>query len=318
MATVKTDNAHYAAIAAKIRSHTGENTAYKPSEMPKGIDDACREAAAEGYDNGVQEGRDLGEKIGYEKGYAEGESVGYANGKADGYAEGETAGHAAGVTEGKQAEYDRFWDAFQDYGNRTDYMLAFRCINADYIRPKYKLKDLTQIQMMFQSSGVKKIESAYFDFSGTENVANAGYALFNDCSNLEEIEDINLPAVNYIGTWYYCEKLKKIAVVRCASGKTFDASVPPFYMCSELTDVTFTGTLNTSGLVMQWSKKLSRASIESIIGVLSSSASGKSITLSKAAVNNAFETSPGAADGASSAEWAALIATKPNWTISLV
>ena len=346
MAVVKTDNKHYAAIAEKIRERGGVNTQYKPSEMPSGIDEV--------YQNGVNEGS----AIGYENGYGYGAGAtnterdkqdaeylnninaelvacGVAEAEAlsdvpqsvlavgaemhrQGFAEGEAAGHTAGLAEGKQSEYDRFWDAFQDYGTRTDYQVAFARINAEYIRPKYKVENLTATQLMFRGSTVKKIERSYFDFSGIENLSDPVYALFNNCPNLEEMEDINMPAVDYRGTWYACPKLKKIAVVRCASGKTFNTTTKPFYGCYELTDVTFTGTLNTSGLDMQWSTKLSRTSIESIIGVLSPSASGKSITLSKAAVNAAFETSAGAKDGTSSDAWATLIASKKNWTISLV
>lgn len=48
----------------------------------------------------------------------------------------------AGVGEvydaGKQAEYDAFWDAFQDYGNRTDYYRAF--YGAYWTEKCFKLK----------------------------------------------------------------------------------------------------------------------------------------------------------------------------------
>lgn len=66
-----------------------------------------------------------------------------------------------------------------------------------------------------------------------------------------------------------------------------------------------------------WCHKLTKASFKSIIAGLADDVSGQTVELSKTAVNNAFETSEGAADGSSSAEWAALIATKPNWTIAL-
>jgi hypothetical protein len=67
------------------------------------------------------------------------------------------------------------------------------------------------------------------------------------------------------------------------------------------------GTVSVSGLNLQWSTKLSKASITSIINCLSSTTSGLSITLSKTAVDNAF----------TAEEWAALENTKHNWTIAL-
>lgn len=81
---------------------------------------------------------------------------------------------------------------------------------------------------------------------------------------------------------------------------------------------TFTGVTNLVNLEMSgtigksfdihWSTKLSRASIESIVNALSASSSGLTLTLSETAVNNAF----------SEDEWNALVASKQNWTISLV
>jgi hypothetical protein len=68
------------------------------------------------------------------------------------------------------------------------------------------------------------------------------------------------------------------------------------------------GTLDITGLNLKDSTKLNKASIESIISVLSTTTTGLSITLSKTAVNNAFTTD----------EWNALIGTRTNWTISLV
>jgi hypothetical protein len=41
---------------------------------------------------------------------------------------------------GKQAEYNEFWDKFQDYGNRTDYTSAFRGFPNEIYNPKYDLQ----------------------------------------------------------------------------------------------------------------------------------------------------------------------------------
>lgn len=61
----------------------------------------------------------------------------------------------------------------------------------------------------------------------------------------------------------------------------------------------------------------SKASILSIFDCLADDVSDKAMLLSLDAVNTAFETSEGAADGSTSAEWTALVESKPNWTISL-
>ena len=76
--------------------------------------------------------------------------------------------------------------------------------------------------------------------------------------------------------------------------------------------------IGKNGFDVQYSTSLTRQSIENIIAALSTTTSGLTVTISKAAVNTAFETATDAADGASSQAWNDLIATRANWTISLI
>jgi hypothetical protein len=80
-----------------------------------------------------------------------------------------------------------------------------------------------------------------------------------------------------------------------------------FSRCTSLRDLTFTGTINVSGINLYWCKLLTKDSIVSLVNALSSTATGQSVTVSQTAVNNAFTTD----------EWNALKATKSNWTIEL-
>ena len=115
--------------------------------------------------------------------------------------------------------------------------------------------------------------------------------MFNGCSSLTTIQQLDLTSGSYINTM--------------------------FTGCTSLVNLTMTGTIKSSGFNVSPCTKLSKASITSIINVLSSTTTGKSVTLSLTAVNTAFETSSGAGDGSTSEEWTTLIATKSNWTISL-
>jgi hypothetical protein len=90
-----------------------------------------------------------------------------------------------------------------------------------------------------------------------------------------------------------------------------------FYNCTDLTNLTMTGTIKANGMDLHYSTKLSKASIISVINALSDTTNALKVQLSKTAVNNAFETSSGVADGSTSEEWTTLIATKANWTIAL-
>ena len=90
-----------------------------------------------------------------------------------------------------------------------------------------------------------------------------------------------------------------------------------FYLCVSLVNLVIEGVID-SDCDMKDCLVLSKASFISVITHLSDTTSGKTATFSATAVNTAFETSTGANDGSTSAEWQALISTKSNWNISLV
>ncbi len=75
------------------------------------------------------------------------------------------------------------------------------------------------------------------------------------------------------------------------------------------------GKINTS-IDFAW-LLLTNLGFYGVINALSDTATGQTLTLSIIDVDDAFATSSGAADGSTSTEFAALVATKPNWTIIL-
>jgi hypothetical protein len=94
----------------------------------------------------------------------------------------------------------------------------------------------------------------------------------------------------------------------------------------KLENITFEGEI-ANDLVMggiysgkKWGAKLTKESIESIITHLSDATSGKTLTLSKTAVFNAFELeeiTEGWLMGTYRDEWDALVKSKSNWAITL-
>lgn len=53
---------------------------------------------------------------------------------------------------GKKAQYDEFWDSFQDYGKRTNYSQTFanRGWTVENFEPKYDMRPTTAYQMFYQ------------------------------------------------------------------------------------------------------------------------------------------------------------------------
>lgn len=80
-----------------------------------------------------------------------------------------------------------------------------------------------------------------------------------------------------------------------------------FAAATDLTDLTVSGVIGQNGFDVKDCKKLTKASITSVINALSPTTSGLSVTISKTAKESAFTPE----------EWSVLESTKSNWTIAL-
>lgn len=221
-----------------------------------------------------------------------------------------------GKDTGGRGFYDEFWDSLQDYGNKKDYRSAFTESGFEYIRPKYKIVPSGSISSIcYSCKKLKAIEKEYFDFSNISTTAKSEYTFFY-CRDLTEFPDLGVPTqISYAGWWQACASLKTIEIVRVNENTASFAAA--FLNCYALENVTFEGIILKS-IAFQQASKLSKASITNVIEHLSDTASGQTVSFTQIAVNKAFETSAGANDGSTSAEWNALISTKSNWTVSLV
>ena len=119
-----------------------------------------------------------------------------------------------------------------------------------------------------------------------------------------------------IATFGYATSLHTIDKLILAQdgSQTFTST---FSTMIALENIEIEGTIGKNGFSLSQSQKLSKKSLISVVEHLSTTTSGLSVSLSKNAVNKAFETSVGANDGTTSTEWLALIGKKSNWTISL-
>lgn len=239
-----------------------------------GVADGHKTGKAEGYMEGHNEGFVAGETSGYQSGKSDGYAEGYGKGHTEGYTKGEQNGYDFGFDEGKKAEYDRFWDTFQQNGKRRMYAYAFSFGWDDSnFNPKYPLTGIGQVTYMFYYSLITNVDV------DIEIIDNAN-SMFSQCSKLHTVKKLivreNVPCNN------------------------------TFYNCNELANITFEGVIGQS-ISFQYSP-LTKESIMNVVEHLSSTASGKTCTFNKTAKEAAFT-----AD-----EWATLIATKTNWTISLI
>lgn len=225
---------------------------------------------------------------------------------------------------GRKSEHDMFWNNFQNYGKRRSYTYAFvgqwenPCWTDDNFRPKYDIK-ATTLSYAFQFCGITDL-AKILDECGVKltfpnsGVANAALYYAFQASKITHIPELNCPTVgNFQNAFHSCERLERIDKLTVSSTA---ASEGAFLNCYKLKELRVGMEINYNWSIY-WSP-LSRASIEHLIGALSDTSTKKSISFNLNAVKREFETSSGAKDGNTSEEWAALIATKPNWTISLL
>ena len=139
------------------------------------------------------------------------------------------------------------------------------------------------------------------------------HGLFMRCINLVNAQ-INTSGINVVTDVFNgCTSLKNAGTLDFSS---VGYASRTFQQCSALEEVRIVGAIGVT-FDLHWSTKLSKDSINSIMRALSETSSRQTLTLSLTAVNAAFETSEGTADGSSSEEWETLASTKTNWTISL-
>ena len=256
----------------------------------------------------------------YDSGYNDGYSNGYDEGYYSGYDSGYYEGQDYGYIEGQQSEYDRFWDNYQDYGNRTNYEDAFNAAggmwNDETFRPKY---DLIFGNGYYGYSAFKRLSVTNL----AETLENLGVQL--DTSRCETLAYLfqssttqRIPTIDCTNAHVYAPSGLEYSFFDCGSLHTIDKLivteqlnyVQTFHYCPSLVNIVFDGVIGND-ISFRDSTNLSKASITSIVNHLSTTASGKTLTLSRTAVTGAF-------GGTTASEWTSLIATRPNWTISLV
>jgi hypothetical protein len=218
----------------------------------------------------------------YEAGY----SKGYENGKA----EGGSGAYDEGFEAGKKAEHDAFWDTYQDNGNRTNYGYAFAGAvgwNDVTFKPKYTIKAegaaWTALYYSFYQARISDIKAILEERGLTIDTKNARglSASFEGCTtkNIPTLDVTN--CTEFSRSFFGASKLEGVVLENLSDAATFTNT---FTNCSSLVNLSVSGIIGKNGLNLQWSPKLSRDSIVSVVNALSPTTTGLTVTLSKTAV----------------------------------
>ena len=236
---------------------------------------------------------------------------------------------------GRKFEHDRFWDVYQDYGNRTDYASAFAgkgWCEATFM-PKYPITVVNGANNMFLKTRFVDFKQhcadngIVIDFSQATGTSN----LFQSCAELTSVPDAcgNVPNTTRLDRAFYtCSVLSEVPVIDSRSCKDFNRIFNDcvglvtvhgidftantgslgyvFQNCNALKNLTINGTIKTSGLNLSWSTELSHDSLMSVTNALEDySGSGAAYTVTLGTANLAKLT---AAEKA--------IATQKGWTLA--
>ncbi len=222
---------------------------------------------------------------------------------------------------GEQSGIAKFWNSITDNGVRNVYGYAFRYMrfSEELLNFPIVIKPSISTNMFHGANGevdlaeIEKNGGVKFDFSDSTSLdyvfrdvefSGVGVIDGSSASNLDRILYCSAKSDSHI-KW-----VEKLIVKKT---HTFSNT---FRYNLALEHIIFEGTIGNP-LNMGDCNKLDKASIESAVNC-ALNVNTVSLTFSEEAVNKAFETSEGANDGSASAEWATLIGTKPNCTISLV
>ena len=215
---------------------------------------------------------------------------------------------------GKKAEYDAFWDNYQDNGNRTNYNNGFtgygKGWNSKNFYPKYDFKPIRADSMFYawEDATLQTLDllqrfkecNVEFDTSKATQV--------NQCfaySKFTALPAIDLTSVSGIVSklYYSCPYLETIEKIKIHENIGIDGW---FYNNRELVNLTIEGAIGQNGFDVHWSTKLSKDSLMSIINALYDyKNSGKTYTVTFGTENLAKLTD---------AEKA--IATQKGWTLA--
>ena len=209
------------------------------------------------------------------------------------------------MAEGVEAVYNagewENWKKFQDYGNRVFYPYAFSHNSFPHIK-------ILQLPYAIYGTGIQ----------GQGYATNGGNSMFRQNNIIEQIlTDIVITSgAQYV--FQSCGKLWKIQNIVVDKAQVFSNW---FADCIALSDIRWgnddIGHSEIGQTLDLGVCPLDKLSIKDTVNHLSSSVTGKTLTLKKSAVDTAFETVQGANDGSTSAEWIALKASVSNWTITL-
>ena len=179
---------------------------------------------------------------------------------------------------GKKDEYDKFWDAFQDYGNRTYYLSGFQGNQGwtkDNFYPKYDIKPVGNANQIFYAWENKDTQT--MDLAArlrecgvvldTSQATSLQYAFAY--VKFASIPPIDLTGLTSNSSLLFGDSSTIKTIEKLIIAETTPINANWFRSGTGLTNLTIEGTIGQSNFSVKDNKKLTKASILSILKALS-------------------------------------------------
>lgn len=190
--------------------------------------------------------------------------------------------YSEGLVKGRKAEYDEFWDAYQQNGSRVNYQHAFpgEGWTNENFKPKYNIIPTGNASNFFNQTFISgdvvnllAQQNVILDFSNTTRMQSGFYyARYITHLGILNFSKLDTSSVYMFGTCSALHTIDKIIVTENTVYSYW------FEQCKELKEIRFEGVIGNS-LDIHWSTKLSAESYYNIISHLSSTATGVKLTV---------------------------------------
>jgi hypothetical protein len=206
-------------------------------------------------------------------------------------------------TSGKQAEYDEFWDVYQNNGNRTSYLGAFSGYGwtDETFIPKYPLDmgdGITGINLFYYSRITDAIKNLGINIKAYSNMNN-----FANSSTITHFNTVDFSEVTQCNSAFGSSNLKRIEKL-ILSNKTQFSSM--FGGASNIEYIGFEGTISNNGLSVSPCTKLDKSSLLKLVECLEN----------KKGVSGTWTVTLGSTNLAKLTDDEKAIATDKGWTLA--
>lgn len=152
--------------------------------------------------------------------------------------------------DGQKSEYDRFWDNYQDNGNRRNYANGFvrEGWRTEIFKPKYPIIATGDASYMFDNSRIGNWDNPDFDFveQGVELDVSGATSLtymFRNCKGIKRVGVIDTTGCKDLNRLFYQSGVETIDEFKVKDTTTYDNT---FALASKVKNITVSGTIGKS------------------------------------------------------------------------